>query len=89
MLLILLTFELFKTFIFLFKGPYEEGIELEVSCVVGGAAKPAPSISWLVAGSEVEGQEVKEEEGVTRSSLSLILDRSHLGALLTCRSVKT
>jgi hypothetical protein len=44
-----------------------------------------------VAGSEVEGQEVKEEEeeGVTRSSLTLTLDRSHLGALLTCRSVKT
>ncbi len=58
----------------------------------GGAAKPAPSISWLLAGSEVEGQEVKEEgeeEGLTRSSLTLTLDRSHLGALLTCRSVKT
>jgi hypothetical protein len=57
--------------------------------VGGGAAKPAPSISWLVAGSEVEGQQVKEEEeeGVTRSSVSLTLDRSHLGALLTCRSV--
>ncbi len=58
--------------------------------MVGGAAKPAPSISWLLAGAEVEGQEVKEEgeeEGLTRSSLTLTLDRSHLGALLTCRSV--
>ncbi len=55
--------------------------------MVGGAAKPAPSISWLVAGSEVEGQVKDEEEGLTRSSFSLTLDRSHLGALLTCRSV--
>jgi len=70
-------------------GPYEEGTEVEVSCEGGGAAQPAPSFTWLLAGSEVEGGEVKEEEeGVRRSTLTLTLDRSHLGALLTCRSVR-
>jgi hypothetical protein len=68
-------------------GPYEEGTELEVSCEAGGGARPAPSLTWLLNGEEwAEGvREEEEEEGLSRSHITLSLDRSHLGAILTCR----
>jgi hypothetical protein len=61
-------------------------MELEASCEAGGGARPAPHLSWFLNGAGVDGgQQEEEEEGVTRSHLKLALDRSHLGALLTCR----
>jgi CD80-like C2-set immunoglobulin domain len=60
-----------------------------VSCEAGGGARPAPTFTWLLNGEEVvDGVRGEEEEGLSRSHITLTLDRSHLGAVLICRFVQ-
>ena len=68
-------------------GPYEEGTELHLTCVVVGGT-PAPKITWSTNGHIVAGTSTDYSVPYTQSSLLVVrnLTRVHQHSVYTCQA---
>lgn len=69
-------------------GPYEEGTELTLNCVVTGGTPP-PSITWSTNGHIVAATAVDTSSGENSQSSKLVvhnLSRVHQHSVYTCQA---